>query len=269
MEQFPDRLLQWSTAVRLPINPPTVLVGDWWNKYTSSVIDIALNQHRMNVILCPWDSKKHMDGRIDNFTEFVSMWQTVITKYQNNSRVYFEVFNEPWGYNLTDLKDIYMKWLDTFPNVARSQIILMGYQTTNSKIIGDDDRFSNCLLSTHIYAFYNRKLVTEQQWRDVLKSYVGDHYERTMVTEFGVTMTTGINYMGPVNNNSEIAFFKGTVSQIKEYTMSSCYWPGLRQADTFSIQLLNGYASNASSLFLTNTNIAGVEQLKQSWFRNI
>jgi hypothetical protein len=115
----------------------------------------------------------------------------------------------------------------------------MGYQTTNSKIIGDDDHFSDCILSTHPYPFYSMKLVSEQKWRGLL------------------------DYMGPVNNNSSIAFLKGTVHPMREYAMGSCYWPGLRQSDTDSSQVLNRTVNNASSLFLTNTIKAGVAQLKQ------
>jgi endoglucanase len=43
-----------ANTIRLPINTPTVLVGDWWKKYTGSIIGTARYRCGMNVIICAW-----------------------------------------------------------------------------------------------------------------------------------------------------------------------------------------------------------------------
>lgn len=147
-------------TVRLPINPSTV-AESWWGAYTGA-IDRALTKN-MKVILACWEGASSRDGIIDNTTQFWAMWQTVVTKYSGNSNVYFEVFNEPHGYTLTQLTTIYAEFLTRYPNVPRGRILLGGTgYSENVTGVGADSRFTNCLLSLHNYAFWATR--TQTAW---------------------------------------------------------------------------------------------------------
>jgi hypothetical protein len=52
------------------------------------------------------------------------MWQTVVNKYGSNTHVYFEIFNEPHGYSLTDWTTIFAKWLSRYPTVPQGHILI-------------------------------------------------------------------------------------------------------------------------------------------------
>jgi hypothetical protein len=91
---------------------------------------------------------------------------------------------------------------------------------------------------------------------------VGNYAGRTIVTEYGADMTTGINYNGPINGNPRIAFMYGVPNKMRELGMGSVYWPGLRDGDTYSIQERSGTGANIS---LRTTNESGRVQIQWAW----
>ena len=132
-------------TVRFPINPPSVF-DVWWSCYTGA-IDRAVSKN-INVILCPWESASSRNGLIDDTAQFWKMWDTVITKYGSTSKVFFEVFNEPYGYSLSSLTDLYVQFLSRYSGVPRERILLGGTgYSENVTAIGVDSRFNGCLLA--------------------------------------------------------------------------------------------------------------------------
>lgn len=251
-------------TVRLPINPPSVLES-WWGAYNGA-IDRAVSKN-MNVILACWESASSRNGLIDNTTTFWQMWDVVIAKYGGNSRVYFEVFNEPHGYSLTDLTSIYAQFLSRYPNVARGRILLGGTgYSENVTGVGADSRFSSCLLALHNYAFWNTSRTSVSAWEQDWRSRIGSYASRTVVTEYGAAMTTGKNYTGAVNNDHEIAYIQGSTNVFRNDGVASVYWPGLRDGDSYSIQNRGGSGTNIT---LTTTNSSGVQRIRYGWGENI
>ncbi|MFC0775964.1 cellulase family glycosylhydrolase [Terrimonas alba] len=245
-------------TVRLPINPPSILEV-WWNRYTGA-IDKAISKN-MNVILACWESASSRNGLIDNTTAFWNMWDTVVTKYSNSAKVFFEVFNEPHGYSLPALTDIYVQFLSRYPNVPRERILLGGTgYSENVTDIGADSRFSGCLLALHNYAFWATRSLSD--WQSDWRSRFGSFASRTIVTEFGAGMTTGKDYSGLVNNDNEIAYIQGSTNVFRTDKISSVYWPGLRDNDSYSIQTRSGSGVNIA---LTTTNISGVSRIRYGW----
>ncbi len=248
-----------ANTVRLPINPSSVL-DSWWTSYSGAIDEaLALN---MKVIVAYWEGASSRDGLVDNESQFWSMWQAVVSKYQNNSNVYFEIFNEPHGYSASAWANFAAQWLNAFPAVPRGRIMVSGSGYSEDMIaIGNDSRFSDCLLSMHIYAFWGT-YTSEEQWRQLFRQRVGNHYNRTVVTEYGVPMTTGINYNGPINGDVNVAFMYAIPNQMREYGMGSVYWPGLRSGDSYTIQQLNGSGTNIT---LSTTNESGKFQIQWAW----
>lgn len=250
-----------ANTVRLPVNYSTVSQA-WWNSYTG-VIDKALSKG-MNVILGYWEAKSSADGKIDNTTEFWSMWQTIVTKYGSNAHVYFEIFNEPHGYSLTDWTTICAQWLSNYPTVPQGRILISGTSYSQDITgVGADSRFSGCLLSIHDYTFFsNGTLTTALQWENRLKGNIGAYSSRAVLTEFGIPMTGGKNYTGAIGGDQEIAYLQGLTNQARAYGMGAVYWPGIRTGDSYAIQQLNG---TGTSLTVSTTNASGLSRIKYAW----
>ena len=246
-------------AVRLPINPPSVLES-WWGSYNGA-IDAALSKN-MKVIIACWESASSRNGLIDDTTQFWNMWDVVVNKYTGNANVCFEVFNEPHGYTAAQLTTIYASWLSRYPNVPRARILLGGTGYSDDvKPIGADSRFSQCLLSLHNYAFWGNR-VTAEAWEQSWRDQFGSYGSRTVVTEFGAPMTTGKNYNTPANGDNEIAYIQGATNVFRNDKIGSVYWPGLRDGDTYSITNRGG---SGNSITLTVTNASGVDRIRYGW----
>ncbi|WP_078348495.1 RICIN domain-containing protein [Mucilaginibacter pedocola] len=250
-----------ANTVRLPVNYPTVS-QTWWNSYTG-LIDKALAKN-MNVILACWESKSAADGRIDDMAQFWAMWQTVVAKYGSNARVYFEIFNEPHGYSLTEWTTICAQWLSNYPTVPQARILIGGTSYSQDlNGVGADSRFSGCLLSIHDYTFFsNGTNTTAAQWESRFKANIGNYANRAVLTEFGVPMTGGKNYTGAIGGDQEIAYLQGLTNQVRAFGMGSVYWPGIRTGDSYAMQQING---SGTSLTISNTNATGLSRLTYAW----
>jgi hypothetical protein len=243
-----------ANTVRLPVNPSTVSQS-YWNAYTGA-IDLAVSRS-MNVILAYWEGSSSRDGLVDNTTQFWSMWQTIVNKYGTNSRVYFEPFNEPHGYSAADLNNLYATWLSNYASVPRGRIILDGQgYAQNVNVVGADSRLSSCLLSYHNYTWFDNNKTTAGDWVAAIQSIA--YPDRTIVTEFGIPMTTGKNYLGAPGSDREIAYFQGMTQGILGRSMGCVYWPGLRDGDTYSLLTLSGST-------LTTNNASGLTRLQYGW----
>ena len=248
-------------TVRLPINPPSV-AESWWGAYTGA-IDKALSKG-MKVILCCWESSSARDGKIDDINAFWTMWQTVVNKYGSNGNVYFEVFNEPYGYSLSDLTSIYAQWLSRYPSVAKGRIILSGTgYSENVTGVGADSRFTSCLLALHNYAYWATR--STSGWESDWRSRFGSYGARTVVTEFGATMNSHKDYQNGSQSDNEIAYIVGSSNVFRNDKVASVYWPGLRDNDSYSIQTRGGSGTNIT---LTTVNSSGVFRVRYGWGLN-
>ena len=73
-----------ANTIRIPVNYATTSQS-WWNSYTA-VIDAATAKG-LNVIIGCWEGSSSKDGKIDNTTQFWSMWQTVVNKYGSSTKL--------------------------------------------------------------------------------------------------------------------------------------------------------------------------------------
>jgi hypothetical protein len=78
------------------------------------------------------------------------------------------------------------------------------------------------------------------------------------MTEFGIPMTTGNNYLNAPGSNRDIAYFQGVTNQLRASGMGGVYWPGLRTGDTYSLLSLSGST-------VTVNNSSGLSRLKFAW----
>ena len=243
-----------ANTVRLPINSSTVLQS-WWKEYKAA-IDKA-SDLGMKVVLAYWEGASSKDGKVDNALTYWKMWDSVTTAYSKKGNIYFEVFNEPHGYSLTDLNSLYTQFLSRYPTLPKARIILDGAgYSTDVNGVGADSRFDSCLLSFHFYTWFDGNKKTTADWEQTINSL--SYPERTIVTEFGVPMTSDKNYLSAPGTDREVTYLQGMTNAMHDLNVGGIYWPGLRTNDSYSMFILSGSGIAAS-------NTSGLSRLRYSW----
>jgi hypothetical protein len=245
-----------ANAIRIPINEPTVS-STWWNAY-KAVIDTATDKG-MKVVVAYW---AHQNGKPDDAAAFKKMWQAVVSAYQSNNLVYFDLVNEPSGYG-SSWNDAAAKWLADFPQVPRGRVIIAGTGVDDDvKPVGADSRFDGCLLELHIYGYWRQTWSTKKQWSDYMTSNLGRYAARTIVGEWGAAMTSGTDYNNTADGDVSRSYIAAVAEIMHNAGMGSCYWPGLRNGDGYSMTTLN---NAAGKLTLSVTNQSGLGRLQYAW----
>jgi hypothetical protein len=244
-----------ANAIRIPINEPTVM-GAWWMAY-KAVIDTAVARG-MKVVVAYW---AFHNGKPDDVGAFTDMWRVVVSEYQSNDLVYFDVHNEPYGYG-DSWKQAAADWLTAFPNVPRARVIIAGTGYDDDiKTMGADSRFAGCLLELHDYGYWHTSWTTQQQWRDDMTSSLGNYAGRTLVGEWGAPMTTGTDYGANTDGDAFRSFVRAVSDVMHGAGVGSCYWPGLRTGDSYSMTRLG----SGTPLTLSVTNMSGLDRLRWAW----
>jgi len=256
--------LTGADTVRMPINEPTV--SSLWSTYTGAV-DAALARGR--VILCYWAAKR---GKPADPAAFKRMWATVVARYGGSEAVFFEPINEPYGFRRGALNNFYADWLAAFPGVPRDRVILDGSgYAQKPATVGADRRLDGCLLGYHEYSFFD-SFRTEDAWRSHIRRDVGDYHDRTVCTEFGAVMNTGLldaktrhehllDY-GSASGDAFVRYLRAATDQFREWGMGSVYWPGLRDGDVYA--LCNRLGSG-SEIALSVGNASGLARIRHGW----
>jgi endoglucanase len=255
VSQFRTKL--GANTIRIPINEPTV-AGAWWNAY-KAVIDTATAQG-VKVMIAYW---AYQNGKPDDEAAFKAMWQTVVSAYATNDLVYFDIHNEPYGFG-SSWNDEAAKWLGYFASLPKGRVIVAGTgYDDNVTAVGGDTRFAGYPLEFHIYGFQHTAWTTQKQWTDAFNAAIGSYASRTIVGEWGDTMNSGIDYDTDASDgNNALSYVTTMASYVRGKGMGSCYWPGLRSGDGYSMTKL---AISGTTLTLSVVNASGLDRLRWSW----
>ncbi|KQS98530.1 ricin-type beta-trefoil lectin domain protein [Cellulomonas sp. Leaf395] len=244
-----------ANTVRLPINPSSVGT-DWWESYQAA-IDASVGSG-FKVILSYWEGDDAKDGRVDDPAAFDAMWDTVVAEYGKNPKVYFEPMNEPFGYTLDEWVSLASGWLDDHADVPRSRVIISGTgYNDNVTGVGAAEELDGTLLSLHFYGFWASD-TTEDAWKANLLPRIGEYGWRTLVSEAGSPMTTGLNY-GNHEGDVSTSYLGALTEVTRDQGMGVVYWPGLRTGDSYTLTEQNADGG------LTVTNESGLAQLQWGW----
>ena len=244
-----------ANTVRLPINPSSVGT-DWWASYQGA-IDAAVG-NGFKVILSYWEGDDAKDGRVDDPAAFDAMWDTVVAEYGANPRVYFEPMNEPFGYPLEEWVSLTSGWLGDHADVPRKRVIISGTGYNDDVTgVGAAQELDGTLLSLHFYGFWANH-TTEDEWKQNLLPRIGEYGWRTVVSEAGSPMTTGLNYG---NHEGDVyTSYLGALTEVaRDQGVGIVYWPGLRTNDAYTLTELVGDGD------LAVTNDSGLAQLQWGW----
>jgi endoglucanase len=246
-----------ANAIRIPINEPTAM-GPWWSAY-KGLIDAAVAKG-MKVIISYW---AFHNGKPDSTPAFTAMWQVVVDEYASNNLVFFDIHNEPFGFSTPDWITFAAAWIASFPGVPRNRIIVAGSgYDQNVTAVASNAQFDGCLFSLHVYTFFSTGVTTAAGWQSLIASSLGAYAPRTIVTEWGAPMTTGVTYNAAGTGTTDQAYMGGTPGEIRSLGIGSCYWPGLRIGDAWSITTLNATGASAT---LSVTNTSGLDRIHAAW----
>jgi hypothetical protein len=251
-----------ANTVRIPVNVDTV-TGSWWSSYQATIDSAVANG--LNVIVSEWDECNSENGTMD--TNWQAMWDSVVNKYGSNDKVFFEIFNEPYGYSTSAWLNQASTWIARYPSLPKGRIIVSGPgYNSDATSAGADSRFNGTLLSIHDYAF-SRQPQTYAQWKSEVASKVGSYASRTVFTEFGTFMTTGFNFDNPSDTTNEVAYLRGLTDEFNALGVGSVYWAGLRVGDMYSMTTIAGDTQNGSgsSITMTVNNQSGLDRVQYGW----
>jgi Ricin-type beta-trefoil lectin domain/Cellulase (glycosyl hydrolase family 5) len=244
-----------ANTVRLPINPSSVGT-EWWESYQGAID--AATRHGFKVILSYWAGDDAKDGRVDDQAAFDAMWDTVVAEYGKNPHVYFEPMNEPFGYSLDEWVSLTSGWLDEHDDVPRKRVIVSGTGYNDDVTgVGAAEELDGTLLSLHFYGFWADH-TTEEEWKQNLLPRIGEYGWRTVVSEAGSPMTTGLNYG---NHEGDVyTSYLGALTEVaRDQGIGIVYWPGLRTNDAYTLTTLHDEGD------LEVTNESGLAQLQWGW----
>lgn len=255
-------------TVRLPVNPYSVGTT-WWNSYRA-VIDAA--RHRdVKVVLGYWEgSDASKDGKVDDPAAWWGMWDTLTRTYSHDSGVFFEPMNEPFGYAPADWVQLATTWVQryTAQGIPRDRVFVSGTgYNDHVDAICAAPALDGTYVSQHYYGYWGTRNAAE--WKADFESRLGDQAcsNRTVLDEFGVPMTTGLDYRGSATTgnadaDNSVAFLQTVTSVARERHLGAVYWPGLRTDDTYSLETIRGSGQNLS---LRVTNDSGLALLHWAW----
>jgi hypothetical protein len=254
-----------ANTVRMGINTWTTS-SSWWNGLIGAYD--AAGALGMNVVITPW----LQGGKVSDTNAFFQMWDTVVAKYGNSSNVYFDLMNEPYGMSTAQITDLAASWLARYSSVPRGRFIVPGsYSDNNLCGEGADSRLTGTLLSLHIYSMFGDSHTTEAGWVSDLTGNLCGYASRAIVTEFGVPMTTGVNYNGPRDGVNDRSYLYAVTDTARSQGFGTILWVGVKQTNQTSGP---GPCENVSCAItslnsggtgVTVTNQSGLDRLQYGW----
>jgi hypothetical protein len=256
-----------ANTVRFGINAATTSSA-WWSSLVGAYD--AATALGMNVVIAPW----LQNGTVSDTTSFFQMWDIVINRYGSSNNFYFDIMNEPWAYSATNLTNFEAGWLARYPNLPRGRVIVPGtFADNNLCAEGSDSRLNGTLLSIHIYSMFGDSHTTEAAWASDFQGNLCGFASRAIVTEFGVPMTTGVNYNGARDGANDLSYLYGITDTARSLSIGLILWVGVKQATqtvgpgpcenaSCAITSLNGSGTNLS---LSITNQSGLDRLQWGW----
>jgi hypothetical protein len=114
---------------------------------------------------------------------------------------------------------------------------------------------------------------TEAAWVSDFQSNLCGYASRAVVTEFGVPMTTEVNYNGPKDGTDNISYLYAITDTVRRMGIGSVLWVGVKDATqttgpgpcdnaSCAITTLGGSGTNLS---LTLNNQSGLDRLQWGW----
>jgi hypothetical protein len=247
------------TTIRMPITYSTTSNSRYWPVYQAAINAIV---SRGGFVFLAWWSPS--GGRVNNTSQWYAMWDRVDSVYRNNFNVRYEPINEPYGYNTTDLNNLYASIVNRYGNPYHKFILDGTGFATGVANVGNDPRFWNQLFALHTYHWFWSvpDIGNWYAYYRVLPPAVGPYASRTVITEMGVQQV-GRNvdfwWHWEQGTPQDVSFLTGTCAYVRDNNMGSISWSGVNDVD-----LYRWYWSN-SNLTEVRTDVPGM--FRWSWWQ--
>jgi hypothetical protein len=114
---------------------------------------------------------------------------------------------------------------------------------------------------------------TEAAWVSDFDSRLCGYAGRAVVTEFGIPMTTGVNYDGPKNGINDLSYLYAITDTVRSQGIGSVLWTGVKQATQTvgpgpcenASCAITSLAGSGTNLSLSLTNQSGLDRLQYGW----
>jgi len=222
------------TTIRMPISYGTTSDSTYWPKYQAAINAIVADG--CNVDLCFWIASNGVLGSgADTVANWQAMWDTVNAVYRNNTHVYYEPINEPYGYSTTDINNLYAGFITRYAP-STWKCIFDGTAYASSVVpIGADSRMNNQYLGLHRYFWYN---TSSGNWNDSYtnaSNATGSYASRTVITELGVETFRTVDFWWQWQQGTapDVSFLTGTCAYVRDNSIGSIAWSGVNDIDTY------------------------------------
>ncbi|HZQ48572.1 MAG TPA: RICIN domain-containing protein, partial [Verrucomicrobiae bacterium] len=217
-----------ANCIRISFMPQTVL-GTWWPTFRGT-IDEATSMG-MKVIFVASNN----NGKAFDLTTFWQTWDMVVTSYNGNSNVYFEILNEPYGYSTGAWMGIVTNWLNRYPTVAHGGVFVggSGYDA-DVPAVASSPAVNDCLFSVHDYGFWN-SYTNDAAYYNHLSCEIGSYAGSTVLTEYGYIMSPNINYAAGDQHNTGIESVIGFCNYCYSNHLGSLYYTGLAETTGYTM----------------------------------
>lgn len=235
-------------GIRICINPQTVSdptqwqntqnMANWAREAGGAVVFCLVDSNKIGGVVST-EHKGHGDGLLDDIPAAKNMWATVAKAYETDPSVYFEAFNEPFGY--TDVCKYISAMMQIIPdNVPANRIIIDGMDY-GADVQAIKDYWPG-LLGYHIYpswlpdpSWLPEADRTQSNYSNYLKTKLAGVAHRTMVTEFGANLTLAEDYNNSIGTSTPVQFLKGLHDAFNVLKPKGTFiWHGWDNKDSYS-----------------------------------
>jgi len=221
-------------TIRMPISYGTTSDASYWPRYQAAIN--AVVAAGCNVDLCFWiASNGNLNNGTDSIAHWQAMWDAVDAVYKNNAHVYYEPLNEPYGYNDTDLTNLYAGFVSRYAPTSWKCIFDGTGYATYVVPIGNDARLNNQYLGLHRYFWFSP---SSGNWNDSYNNAaagVGTYASRTVITEMGVETFRTVDFWWQWSQGlpPDVSFLTGTCAYVHDNSMGSMAWSGVNDVDSY------------------------------------
>jgi predicted esterase len=237
------------TRLRIPFNASTALDADSLERI-AKLFQAVNNQG----ILCFFDTRQeeegtHGDGRPNDLTEMIKSWTAINKRFQNFPGIYYELFNEPFGYtqNAEGSKEY----------VSDMQEIIKGAKLPKDRCILDGLGYANNIaivansgwqgeLAYHFYpSWMPDGLRTQENFSNRIQTELKNLSQRVHITEFGANLRMNSDYEtytadGSIASQDRNALrgFHDAVIELRESgkgVKSTYHWHGWHNGDSYDM----------------------------------
>ena len=252
------------SAVRVPFNAATAL-----DEKSLDQIEAIFKSTGYQGVLCFFDTREdgegtHGNGKPNSIKELTKSWAAINKRFKNKAGIYYELFNEPFGYprttegGLTYVRE--MKQVIKDANLPEARCILNGIgYADNIRLVAQSGW--DGLLAYHFYpSWMHDGYKTQENFSNKIQADLEGLSHRVHITEFGANLRMGESYnhynpdgsIASQDQNALRGFHDATsaLRRANKGVLSTYMWHGWNNNDSYDFfdELSSGGANKIKAI---------------------